>query len=309
MDTSELRTSPGLAYWRFVVERAAEDSFPAAYSTLLAQPHFIEACLQTVRNNVDHHFYSPIVARVARDLRRFFAGVFVLHLESKGELTLATVKTLCRELGLASPGRATALLVQLRVIGFIMPDPVQPDRRARRYIPTPQMRACFQKFFRDQLVAASKIEPETLRVAEHIDDPDVFRAFMQKLTTGMTAMARTQSKNPLTPFAHHTAGMGILYDLALAREEGDTFPPRGPVRLSVTALARKYKVSRAHVSRLLKLAESQGSLKRGADGNTIVICEPLRQTLTEFWCVSLVGTMACAHAALEAVASIEAEAA
>src|SRR5262249_39659034 len=160
VDHSEIKTSPGLVYWRHIIERTVDSLNQEAYLTLLAQPRFTEACVLMVRNSVDRHFQSPIIARVTRDMRRFFAGFFVLYLEAQGELTLATIKALCRDMGLASPGRAATLLIQLRLIGFIIPDPVQRDRRARRYIPSPQMRACFQTFFRDTLEAAALIEPE-----------------------------------------------------------------------------------------------------------------------------------------------------
>lgn len=309
MDHSEIRTSPGLAYWRYVTDRIVDSLNQEAFATLVAQPRFFDACRLMVRDSVDDHFRSPIIARATRDMRRFFAGLFVLNLDAEGELTLATVKALCRELGLASPGRAAALLIQLRFIGFIVPAPVQRDRRARRYIPSPQMRSCFETFFRDTLKAAALIEPEVLRVADNLDDPQVYRAFLSKLALGTASLARIRTQNPLTVFARHAAGMGIVYQIALSGDADDTFPPRGPVRMSVAALARQFKVSRAHVLRMLKLAEKEGSLHRNGDDSTGVLCEPLRQTLLEFWAVQMMGTFACAHAALEALERDKAKAA
>jgi hypothetical protein len=242
-------------------------------------------------------------------MRRFMAGFFVLHLDAEGEVTLATIKALCREMGLASPGRATALLMQLRMIGYIVPAPVQKDRRARRYIPSPQMRACFEMFFRDTLLAAAMIEPEAQRVAENLSDPKIWRAFISKLAKGTAGIARLNTKNPLTPFANHTAGMGVIYTIVMSGDASDTFPPSGPVRMSVAALARQYKVSRAHVLRMLKMAEREGSLHRNSDDSTGALCAPLRQTLLEYWAVTLMGMLACAHAALDASGSKAAEAA
>jgi DNA-binding transcriptional regulator LsrR (DeoR family) len=69
--------------------------------------------------------------------------------------------------------------------------------------------------------------------------------------------------------------------------------------MSVAALARRYKVSRAHVLRMLKMAEKEGSLRRNSDDSTGMLHEPLRETLLEYWAVTLMGMMACAHSALE----------
>jgi hypothetical protein len=304
VDRSEISTSPGLAYWRHVTDPIADTLNQEAFATLVAQPRFTEACLKMVRDCVDDHFNSPLISRATRDMRRFFAGLFMLQLDAEGEVTLATVKALCRDMGLASPGRAAALLIQLRLIGFIVPAPVQRDRRARRFVPSSQMRACFDAFFRSALEAAVLIEPEAGRAAEQLDDPKVYRAFLAKLATGIARLARTPTHTPLTIFARQTAGMGVLYQIALSGDADDTFPPRGRVKMPVAGLARQFKVSRAHVLRMLKTAEAEGSLRRERD-STGLLHEPLRRTLLEFWGVLLLGTLACAHAALEAAARDE----
>jgi hypothetical protein len=68
--------------------------------------------------------------------------------------------------------------------------------------------------------------------------------------------------------------MMILYSLALAGAEGDTFPPTRPVLLSINALATRFSVSRKHVLTLLRDTEGQDLLVRGGAANNEVTLLP-----------------------------------
>ena len=73
-------------------------------------------------------------------------------------------------------------------------------------------------------------------------------------------------------FVDRNAGVLIAYSLLLSGERGDAFPPQRPVRLSISAAARRFGVSRVHVRKLLRDAEEQGYLARigSADGEVLL---------------------------------------
>jgi len=89
----------------------------------------------------------------------------------------------------------------------------------------------------------------------------------------------------------------------------DNFPPRGPVKVSISALARQFGVSRVHVRTLLRDAASAGYIvwPDGIDAKVIVL-PPLQDAVETFFASAFLymrarrlrggrgGTANCAHA-------------
>ncbi len=114
-------------------------------------------------------------------------------------------------------------------------------------------------------------------------------------------MLRRPNQTALTHFAERNQGTIILWDILYSAAETDVYPPKGPLRMSVHGLSRKYKVSRSHVFNLLHDAEAKGLLKRDSDAQTGSLCEPLREALILFQASSFLGVGMCAHHMLQAV--------
>ena len=236
------------------------------------------------------------------DVQRAMLCFFVLYLDARGGITLGAIHDLVRELGLASPGRATAMLVSLRVMGYVTPDPIQPDRRSRRYIPTALTRAAVGKSFRYRGLAFALIEPEAMRIAERFDNAAVFKAYVLQLGEGISdVLKRGNSSGTLDHFGRANAGLGILFYLSIAIETGDVFPPRRPIPVSINALATEFKVSRAHVRKLLRGAEEKGLITRDADASTVTLSEQMRESIIEYQAANFFAYASCACAALRAV--------
>jgi hypothetical protein len=108
-------------------------------------------------------------------------------------------------------------------------------------------------------------------------------------------------RSAVSEFDGRNGGMSILYKLATSGRDGDTYPPRLPVSVSVIGLSRQFKVSRSHVLRLLRDAEALGLLRRNVEETTVTLAEPLRAALVEYHAASLMGYAACICAALRAV--------
>jgi DNA-binding GntR family transcriptional regulator len=91
----------------------------------------------------------------------------------------------------------------------------------------------------------------------------------------------------------------ILASLVLAAEPNDTMPPTRPVRISISELARRFSVSRPHVTRLLRDAAAAGLIERaGTAQEAITLLPPLSLALRHSVSIVFLFFAHCARAAL-----------
>ena len=86
--------------------------------------------------------------------------------------------------------------------------------------------------------------------------------------------------------------------LLLAGDPEDGFPPERPIRFSVAGLARRFRVSRPHVLKLLREAEKAGFLSREDGIGTLTprLCE----LVEEYYATSFIGYAVSAASAARA---------
>jgi hypothetical protein len=109
--------SPGLAYWHH--QAFGPDAYPeAAVQKMIALPEFEQACATAARGSLDLTTSNAAIARAFRDSAKSFYAMFVMILDARGPVTLATLQALAAELGFASRGRAAAMMMYLRMIGY-----------------------------------------------------------------------------------------------------------------------------------------------------------------------------------------------
>ena len=300
-DGEPVGSSLGLAYWA-----AATDGRyglnPRVIAALLTQPRFADASRKAYELSLARYGRNKLLSRVTRDISRLFYCYFVAYLDARGGITLTAIQELCRDFGLASPGRAQAILFHLRAVGYIRPDPANTDRRSRRYLPSPEMKASLRDIMADELRAFALIEPDAGIAADRLAEPDFFRAYMTQLVKGIMASLKNRPSRAITHFAERNAGLVILWDILLSAQEVDSCPPRGPLKMSVSDLAQRYNVSRSHVFRLLRDAEKLDLLKRNADEQTGTIEDVLADDVAEFQVTIFVGLAICSHNAFQSTA-------
>jgi len=272
----------GLAYWSAAVEsRAGID--PDAVALMAEHPRFAEACWMIN----------------AVSLARLYAYLIV-YLDARGGITSTAIVDLCREAGVASAGRARAILLFLRTMGYVRPDPANTDRRSRRYVASPEMRAAVCEIITDQLRAFSLIESEAGRAADRFEEADFCRAFLLYFGDAVVRAVKMRPVRPISLFTESNAGTLILFGILASAKSRDVYPPRETLRMSATELAQKHEVSRSHVSRLLREAERRGYLKRNADDQTGMIEEIFARELVEFQVIIFSGLAACCEYAFRA---------
>jgi GNAT superfamily N-acetyltransferase len=160
------------------------------------------------------------------------------------------------------------------------------------------MKQAFIALLGNELLSFGIIEPEAFGAVEALKDPDVFHFFALTGGRGFARIVKNGEPGQLHMFAVRDVGIAILHEIALSGAEDDTYPPKGPVRMAVAPLARKFGVSRSHVLRLLREAEKQGLLRRDPDELTGHFEEKLREALLQFHAHGFLVTAAGAYQAM-----------
>ncbi len=211
------------------------------------------------------------IAEVAmRDLGRMVSGYWSLYLDSSpGGLILSRLAKMLENTSLSSPGRARALLIYLRFIGYVELAPGQDlDGRERRFRVTSRLKDAFRERYRRDLTVFRDTDPAIAEVVDRLDDEDVLRSLAWAHGAFLAAYFQVYKPTPISldTFSGRYSGMVLLARLLLSGEADDRFPPRKPVPFTVAGLARETGISRAQVRRLLRDAEAVGFMTPVGEG-------------------------------------------
>jgi len=316
--------------------RAGGDLSPQAVAALCEHPHFPEAMRAVLADNVRLYRGNRILHYVGYDRGRLVVGLlaFYLHASRRTDdptsgLTAHRLKSLCAEQDVCSPGRARTMLSLLQMFGYVAPAPTA-DRRFKLLVPTELLIGSLRQRWSTMFAAIALLLPEG--AAARADEPGSGRVsgartiesprwplaslasaacaaldradFLAALARNMVDRYRTgiralQFTPELKPFAERNAGLMILSSLVVAGQPGDTMPPAGPVRISISELARRFSVSRAHVLRLLRHAAAEGLIERtGTAEEAITLLPPLSHALRHSVSIIFLFFALCARAAL-----------
>jgi hypothetical protein len=262
---SELRQVEGLPRWDSGVEISSE-----VYARLRAEPLYPEAVRRFAANMLAAGDADLALDGILKDAGRNVAAMCAVYLHVSGGLTLSRLKTLCAGFGLASPGRARALLLYLRYLGYVG----APEARARGaqavYPVAPKLLATWRFHQRAVLDAAAVLEPEIAILIDRFETPGVFETYATLLAEGfLSTVGQFDVDTPyFQVFMHRHAGIQIVHYL-LAHAPGPAFPPLEPISFSISAAAQRFGVSRSHVRRLLEAAEREGLMQRCNDGAVV----------------------------------------
>jgi len=172
-------------------------------------------------------------------------------------VTLARLKTFIAGFGLVSPGRARSLLNYMRHLGYLEPDPAASSVRRASYRVTPQFLASYTRHGASVLDAVSVVEPAVGLLQKNLSAPGMLEALVMEQSDAF--VSGSSQARPFAAFyrvfLHRLAGIQILHGLVA---QAPAFPPAGNIPFSISGTARRFKVSRAHVVRILKDANAEG---------------------------------------------------
>ncbi|MBW8815056.1 MAG: hypothetical protein JF588_16680 [Caulobacterales bacterium] len=232
-----------------------------------------------------------------RDAGRTVAGLSAAYLSASGGVTLARLKTFIAGFGLVSPGRARALLSYMRYLGYLELDPASGAARRKSYRLTPQFRASYAQHEASLLEAAAVVEPAAGIVLRNLAAPGVLDALVVEQGDAFVAGSSQASAfdDFYRIFMHRLAGIQILHGL-VAKAPG--FPPAAPIPFSVSETARRFHVSRIHVSRIIKDAGLHGFVE--LEPGTLRFTQAGREALDWLYASRLCVHLACAARTLKA---------
>jgi hypothetical protein len=258
-----------------------------SHARLIADERFAHAARTLARNMLAAGAADKALDGVFKDAGRYVAALWAIYLHVSGGLTLPRLKEICASSGFVSPGRARALLLYLRYLGYIRLLPVKAQGEPNRYTPTPSLMRVWRSHLGAALEAASLAEPAVRLVLDRLDEPQVFETFSKLHGAGLLTSARGVDQNAafIRVFMHRHAGNQIVF--TLVAEDDEVFPPQRPLPVSIAATARRFHVSRIHIKRLLDEAEQEGLLKYDP-GGTIVLQEAARAEIRFSYSVQLV---------------------
>jgi hypothetical protein len=100
-------------------------------------------------------------------------------------------------------------------------------------------------------------------------------------------------------FGERNTGMLIVSTLVSVGEPDDTVPPRRPVQVSVSSLARRFAVSRPHVLKLLRDGAEEGLLTRSDADGRIAILPPLADAAQNIFATMFLFYVDCIREAVQ----------
>jgi hypothetical protein len=285
----------------------ASDSVGFAEAQIQAMrddPRLEAAMRHSVTRALAYYRANPVMHRNVKDVGRFVLGVVALYLDATGGLTHRRLRTLSGHTGLISSGAASAVLLRLRLIGYVTPEGPQVNGQVKLYRPTAIMAAAFRERMRIELEAAAAFNPRVAAVLERLEQPEVFPTLMAVMGDDTINAARNPHPHTvgLDRISTRTAGMMLMYRILSDADTGAAFPPTGELAISVSSLAREFEVSRSHVLTVLRDAEQAGLLTR-LDGEGRWRLEPsLGQAFRTFYAVLYMGMIKGARATQAALA-------
>lgn len=278
--------------------------FDARLQALCAHPRFDDALRHSVRSALAYFHANPVLHRNVKDVGRLILGVVALYLDATGGLTHRRLRTLSGQTGVVSAGTATAVLFRMRTIGYVVRDEGVGGGVARRYRPTPEMIQSFHDRMKIELDAAAMLVPEVAPISDRLGEPEVFRAVFTALgRESIVAASQPRAElEVLNRLSVRSAGILVLYDLLAAADDGvSPFGSPAEVVISVSALARKYEISRSHVLSLLRDLEMADFVCRAGRDGRWALRPALGDSLRKFFGVIYLGMAFVAAQASEAL--------
>ncbi|WMS41985.1 hypothetical protein RDV64_18225 [Acuticoccus sp. MNP-M23] len=249
--------------------RTARHIPPEALEALANHPQLTEATVKLFTMITSHQAAQGLLRFVVGDRgrRAAFWGALALHTEREfGDGIGLTVNRFCDRLhehGDMSRGRARALFIFMRHVGFLERSGVDRPGIYVPYVPTDRMMALATERLSRALEALSIISQTGTDGRAALDDPDFPLLLCMKIGSLVGEGIRPLASEPsLKAFSSRDGGEYIAMHLFLAHAAATPQEQRDGFVFQLTACAKQTHVSRPHVSNMIRDAADDGLLKR-----------------------------------------------
>lgn len=280
------------------------------FAAIRAHPALPGAVVRFAKSLIDIYEGNALLNTLLCDRGRVLVGLFLLYLEvlplpGTNELgaTLSAVQALCRRTQLCSPGRTASVLAAMRYGGYIVPRTDPADHRRRILVPTHKLIAAHQQHWVRQFEAMAPVFPSVTLVPARLEDRAFRTAFLHQLGTYFLGGFRVLNHAPvLAQLAESNAGLLVMSSLVL-RQLTNERTPGGAVPISISALSRRFCVSRAHIRNMLAISEAAGLLAHARGSESVAVLPALTEAIIQFYGVLFILFHRCAAGALFAAAA------
>ena len=277
----------------------------ADFAAIRAHPALTGAVAEFARSLIDIYEGNALLNTLLCDRGRVLIGFFLLYFEvlpspGTNELgaTLSAVQALCRRIQLCSPGRTASVLAVMRFGGYIVPRTDPADHRRRILVPTHKLVAAHQQQWVRQFEAMAPVFPGATLVPARLENRAFRTAFLHRLGTYLLAGFRVLDHAPvLMQLAESNAGLLMMSSLVLRQLTNDG-TLGGAVPISISALSRRFCVSRAHVRNMLAISEAAGLLAHVPGSGSVFVLPALTEAIIQFYAVLFILFDRCAAGAL-----------
>ena len=301
----------GLLFENGTIAAAAmkEPFSPEVIARFQAHPNFAAIIRDMSQTFIELFEGNRIVNLLSNDRGRVHVGHAILYLHHMRDpadpstgLTPSRLKAFCSDNGMCSAGRAATILTLMKMSGYVEAGSSVNDRRYRILVPTQKLLHIFRGRWRASFSAVEKLAPETSTIALAAAESEDFAAVnIRILSNYFIDNVRIMNHAPaLAPFTEANAGLLVMMSLFVEHYNGERKGDGAIVRTPISALARRFGVSRAHVKQVLRNAQNAGLLRVEGGGGTF-IPDATADAIRDMFAYMLAFELHCAIGALAAV--------
>jgi len=286
----------GLEYWR---NAAREEVDVAAVARLTDDPRYSAVLRQAITGGLAFNDAEPELNATFQDIGTAGLATLALYLDANGGITHRRLAEISNTSTILSRGRASAILGMLRFRGLATPERHAPRGAQIRYRMSPGIPHFFTTRIGIEFKALSLVEPSVNALLEIWEKPGTLHTYVASFGNDLVNAGRkpVADLETITDVGGRRGGFHILFDMLMRADKGDMFPSLAPFEVSISEMARRFSVSRAHVRRVVARTEALGFLVR--DKDTFQFQPVLQSKLRRYIATVHVALMACAHDVLQ----------
>lgn len=273
--------------------------------SVLSHPRFRRAVCQSSFDKAELFASEPAFHRFALDRGYSLLGIFAtcLHYSKEG-LTLTALKAMAQESKAASPGRVSAFIAMMRKIGALEVTEQSSDRRVHKMVVTPPFLRFMQARARIDIAALALVSPLGERGLKAFEHPAFFPAIMNAGVMLSRGGVPQSEGGVIEFFSERHMGLHIIHDIL--GQQGEALDG-APVAVSVSALSKRFGVSRAHVLKLFRDAAEAGLVTWDPGTRKLAFSDKLTRRLLYYFAVVLMAAATYVSIALSSQAVEESE--
>jgi hypothetical protein len=282
-----------------------------ALRAIEAHPRFSVAQRMLATSAVALTRGNRILSMIVTDRARYLIGIFAIHLhhqsrpgDPRSGLTLSRIIAICAEQKICSAGRVKAVLVLMRMFGYLASARSKEDRRLHRLVPTDALLALHRENFTFTLEAVAKLVPEGAEALAALRSPDFLSCLLSHYAgLHLEGFYYVDHVPEARMFFERNAGAVMLFSIWLASQVADGVPSRDSVPILPAPLGRQFGVSRSHVRLMVQEAISAGLLASDqTQPNHYHLTPALHAAFARFSALYILHTLHAARAAFAEIA-------